>query len=282
MKGSRTFLAVVCTAVLSVAAAAQAPSAGPFYTSSCLKVKPEKNSDFRKWEQETLHKYIQARLDSGALTNWFVLRSVLPTGTQNACDYVVVGVYPGMPPKPMGHDELSEALKKAGMGMTAEQYTQSRTAVSEMAESGLFRTMLSVGSMRKGDYLAINFDKTQNVNQWVEAEKKLWQPMAEAFVKQGMTRGWYANVRVLPEGSGERFDAVTVDVYPSWEAYFQFQENPKLWDIWKQVHPDQDFNAAFAEYGKTVNRVAVELWVVDDMVTNSQVSKTGSPGTSGQ
>ena len=277
MKGYRTFAAVVCAAVLSVAAAAQAPSAGPFYTSTCLKVKPEKNSDFRKFERETLHKYAQARLDSGALISWFIMRAVLPAGTENGCDYVVVGTYPGAPKKPLGPDELSDVLKKAGLGMTADQYTQSRNTVSELAETGLFRNMLSVGSMQKGDYLAINLNKTQDPNQWVQLEKKLWQPMAEAFVKQGITRGWYANVRVLPEGTGMRFDTVTVDAYPSWDAYFQFQENPKVWDIWKQVHPDSDPNTAFADYYKNVNRVAVELWVVEDML-----SKTGSPAASGQ
>jgi hypothetical protein len=275
MKGSRTFMAAVCTAVLSVAAAAQAPSAGPFYTSTCLKVKPEKNSDFRKWERETLHKYAQARLDSGSLISWFVMRAVLPTGTENGCDYVVVGTYPGTPAKPLTPDELSDVLKKAGLGITAEQYNQGRNAVSELAEAGLFRNMAAVGSIQKGDYLVLNLNKTQDVNQWIQLEKKLWQPMAEAFVKQGMTRGWYANVRILPQGTGMRFDTVTVDVYPSWDAYFQFQDSPKLMDIWKQVHPDQDPLTAFADYAKIVNRVAVELWVVEDLVTNSQVSKTG-------
>ena len=62
----------------------------------------------------------------------------------------------------------------------------------------------------------------------------------------------------------------TGGTHPGWDAYFQFQTNPKFIDIWKQVHPELDINAAFADYAKTVDRVAVELWVIDDLIAASK------------
>jgi len=267
MKGFRVFAAAMCAAMFSVAAVSQQASAPSFYQTNCVKVKPEKDSDFRKWARETLHKYAQARVDGGSLSSWFLMRAVAPQGANVPCDYVVVGAFPGLPPKPLSPDELTDVLKKAGIGMTAEQYAQSRNALSELAENGIFTVQARVGGMEKGDYVVVNLDKTADAGKWLEAEKKLWQGMAEQFVKQGMIRGWYANARLIPDGSAMRYNVLTADVYPSWDAYFQFQTSPKFLDIWKQVHPDVDPNAAFADYAKTVDRVSVELWVIDDLVT---------------
>ncbi len=57
-----------------------------------------------------------------------------------------------------------------------------------------------------------------------------------------------------------------MDVYPSWEAFFQLQNDSKYPEYWKKVHPDMDFDATFAEYDKYRTVVREELWVVEDMV----------------
>ena len=54
----------------------------------------------------------------------------------------------------------------------------------------------------------------------VKLEKEVWQPMAESMVQAGVTSGWSVNVQVLPGGTDLPFQAVTVDVYPSWDAVF--------------------------------------------------------------
>src|SRR3974390_996491 len=98
MKKLGLFPAVVFGAVCA-AASAQQPAPTPYFAVNCIKVKPGKSAEFAKWTKDTLHKYAQARVDSGAVTVWVLLSSVQPSGTTNECDYIISAFFPGPPPK---------------------------------------------------------------------------------------------------------------------------------------------------------------------------------------
>ena len=265
------FASVVVVAAVSGLGIAQEPAPSPFYLVNCVKVKPGKDADFGKWAADTLHKYAQARVDSGLLTTWLLARAVLPQGTDNKCDFQVVAFYPGIPAKPMEAAEMDALMKKAGVALTAEQYSQGRNAVSELATSGMFQMVVNTGSAQKGDYLSLNYVKlkdpaAQNYQKWIDMEKKAWKPMSEFLNKEGVTRGWSVDVRSIPDGAALDFDGLTVDVYPSWEAYFRLTSDPKFPEAWKKVHPEMDLDATFAEYDKYRTVVREELWVVEDLI----------------
>jgi hypothetical protein len=203
------------------------------------------------------------------------MRPVLPLGTENKCDYQVVVLYPGIPAKPLEAEEMDALMKKAGVELTAEQYSQGRNAVSELATAGMFHRMVNTGSVQKGDYLSLNYLKLkdpamQNYQKWIDMETKAWKPMSEFLIKEGMTRGWSVDVRSIPDGAALDFAGLTVDVFPSWEAYFRLDSDPKFPEYWKKVHPDMDLDATFAEYDKYRTVVREELWVVEDMVAASK------------
>ena len=109
MKFVRSILSVAVAAAFSVACLAQQPATG-YHTVACLKVKADKGTEFRKWAGEDLHKYSQSRVDSGAITTWYLLRSVIPQGESAECDYLIVAMYPAAPPKPLGVEELGAAF----------------------------------------------------------------------------------------------------------------------------------------------------------------------------
>ena len=250
---------------------AQQPAPRPFYLVNCVKVKPDKDAEFGKWAADSLHKFAQARVDSGLLTTWLLIRAVLPQGSQNECDYQVVAFYPGIPAKPLESGEMDALMKKAGVAMTAEQYSQGRNAVSQLATAAMFQMVVNTGSVQKGDYLSLNYLKLkdpamQNYQKWIDMETKAWKPMSEFLIKQGITRGWSVDVRAIPDGAALGFDGLTVDVFPSWEAYFGLQNDPKFPEYWKKVHPDMDINATFDEYEKYRTVVREELWVVEDII----------------
>ena len=262
--------AAVAEAVSSVGVAQQ-PAPRPFYLVNCVKVKPGKDAEFGKWAADTLHKFAKARVDSGVLTTWLLLSPVLPSGTENQCDYQVVAFYPGLPSKPMEAGEMDALMKKAGVALTAEQYSQTRNSVSDLATSGMFQMVVQTGSVQKGDYLSLNYLKLkdpamQNYQKWIDMETKAWKPMSDFLIKEGITRGWSVDVRTIPDGAALAFDGLTVDVYPSWEAFFRLQDDPKFPEYWKKVHPDMDLEATFVEYDKYRTVVREELWMVKDMV----------------
>jgi hypothetical protein len=259
----RSLASVALAATLSATLFAQQAPTG-FHSVACIKIKPENAKDFRKWAAEETHKFAQARVDSGSVSTWLLLRSVLPTGTSAECDYLSIFMYPGSPPKPLELDELGAVLKKAGLTMSAQEYVDRRTALTRLVSNNLFQNKAFAGTMNKGDYFQVNYMKVPNMEDYLAYEKKVWQPLAEAMVKGGVRTGWSLNVQVFPSGSDLKYQAVTVDVFPSWDAMFK---DIPLTDTFKKVHPDMEAGTTFENYQKLRTIIATNVFQVEDMVT---------------
>jgi hypothetical protein len=260
---SGLFLSVAFAATFSVTLPAQETPTG-YHTVACIKVKPGKGAEYRTWAETGIHKLQQASADSGRISAWFLLASVMPAGSSAACDYVSIAIYPGVPPAPMGLDELGAALKKSGIPMSAEDYVARRSSLTDLVSAALWRNQIAVGTLQKGDYVVVNHMKVPNIAEWIANEKKVWQPFAESMVKDGVTRGWFLNVQEMPGGSDLKYQASTVDVYPSWDAYFKLGNG--FVDRFKKVHPDMDMNQAFDNFGKLRTIGSLEMLHVEDAV----------------
>jgi hypothetical protein len=255
-------LAALAAAFSALLSAQQAPTG--YHSVACIKVKPENNTEFRKWSAGDVHKFAQSRVDGGAVSSWVLLRSVIPAGESAQCDYVIVTMYPGIPPQPMGLEELDAALKKAGIAMTAQQYVDRRTSLSKLISNNMFRTRASVGTFKKGDYFVVNYMKTANMNDYVAWEKKAWQPMAEEMAKDNTRSAWSLNTLVFPGGTDVKFNAVTVDVYPTWESIFN--PDPHFYDTWRKAHPDMEIGTTFEQYDKLRHQGDIDIFVVQDYI----------------
>jgi len=269
MKGLRTLAgAVALTALSFPLLSQQAPPTTGYHQVQCIKIKPDKGVEFRKWAEGDLHKYAQGLVDSGRLSSWTLVRAVTPAGSASPCDYFVVGFYPGLPPEPLGMADLGPVLKKAGLSMTAEEWVARRDSMSSLVTTGLWQNYVSVGSMQKGDYIVVNEQKAADVDEWVAYEKKVWQPVAEQLGKEGLTRGWSVNVLVLPpRGSENRINGVTVDVYPSWDAVIKSMIDPEFVNRWHKIHPDMEIGTTFEHLDKLRNNLTANLFRVDDMMS---------------
>ena len=244
----------------------QAP--GGFHTVNCIKVRPEKSAEFHKWTAEVITKVAQSRVESGALSAWYLLRAVDPVGQSAECDYVTVLVYPGAPPEPLTGDRLSEVLKKAGLSITADEYMARRDSVARLVSTSMYRNVMGVGKANKGGYLAVNYMKTATIDDWLKLEKEVWKPVAEQMIKEGVESGWSVNLRARGLESDLPWQGVTVDVYPSWDAVFK--DDPQFPDRFKKVHPDKDMNATFQQIGKARTMVRSELYAVDELLTSGK------------
>lgn len=247
-----------------------APTTG-FHQVQCAKINAGKGVEFRKWQEGDLHKYAQAMVDSGRLSSWALIRAVTPAGNANPCDFYVVAMYPGLPPQPLGMEELGAALKKAGFTMSAEEFANRRDSVSTLVSSAMWQNVVSEGSMQKGDYLIINTFKAPNPDDWAAYEKKIWQPLAQQLDKEGLTRGWSLNVLVMPpRGNDIETNGVTVDVYPNWDAVYK--PDPEFYNRWKKVHPDMELGTTLQQFEKLGPNSTAHLFKVDDMVSSAMVS----------
>ena len=266
MKISRTLLGVALVAASAVSVVAQQAPSG-YHRVACYKVKPEKVADYRKWVQQDVHKLQQSLIDSGTLSTWYLLRAVIPTGESAQCDYLSVIMFPGAPPAPMGLTELGAALKKAGMTTTAQDYVDRRNSLTELVSNNLFQNQVFVGSVKKGDYFMVNYMKVPNTTDWLAYEKKTWQPLAESMAKDGIKSGWSVNLQVLPSGSDLKFNAVTVDVYPSWDSIYK---NFDFAGHFKKAHPDLEIGTTMEEFAKLRTILSTDLYVLDDVATSAK------------
>lgn len=267
MKILRSVFSVAMAVAFSVTLLAQQPATG-YHRVACIKVKPGQHDAFRTWAAGDARKVVQAEADSGELSQWLLLRSVIPQGTSAECDYLVVAMYPGLPPQPSGIEHLAATLKKAGLTESAQQFLDHRNALSLLVSNDMFWNAAFVGTSKKGDYLRVNYMKVsdpENMGAYIAYEKKVWQPLAEQMAKDNAGSGWSLNVQVLPRGNDLPYDAVTVDVFPTWDSVFQ--TDTRFEESFRKVHPDMDLGTTMETYEKMRSIATTELYSVVDAVT---------------
>ena len=269
MKVSRLLVCVALAAAFSAMLPAQQGPTG-YHNVACFKVKPENTAEFRKWAAGDVHKLFQSRVDSGVYSQWILLRSIIPAGTSAECDYIVVTMYPGTPVKPLNVDELDAALKKAGIASTGQQYVDRRSSLTTLVSNKLFQNRAVIGTFKAGDYFVVNQMKAANLDDYVAFEKKAWMPFAEALDKQNFRSGWSLNTLVFPGGTDENYNAVTVDVYSTWDSIFKGPDGQQFTDLWKQVHPDMEIDATFQQYAKLRHQGSVNIYAVEDVIRSTK------------
>lgn len=263
MKVSRLLLCAAVAVALATTLVAQRPATG-YHTVACLKVKPESSADFQKFLTDVSHKIAQGRADNGEITQWYLLRAVLPQGSSAECDYLFVTMFSGAPHL-VSPENLAAAIKKAGLSISPQDYMNRRNALSTIVSVAVFQNLSFVGTPKKGDYFRVNYMKVPNVDDWAANEKKIWKPLAEAFQKDGLLDGWSINAQVLPGGADLPYQAVTVDVFPTWDAIFA--NDPKFVERFKTVHPDMELGTTFEQFEKLRTIESIKVFELEDYVT---------------
>jgi hypothetical protein len=258
---------VVLAVTFSASLFGQTPQPG-YQTVACFKVKEDKSAEFRKFMNDELHKLAQGRVDDGEITTWYLLRAVLPEGRQVECDYISIAFFSGTP-HVLGTPELLAAIKKSGMSITPEDYLRDRNAVSTLESVSLFQNDISAGSPTKGDYFHVSYLKTANSEDFVDWDKRVWLPVHETLIKDGIETGWSVNTRLLPGGADQPFQAVAIR---SMDAVFL--RDSKIVDEFRKAHPDMDVGTTREEFGKFMAQFAkmrtvqnVQLYQLEDSIT---------------
>lgn len=270
MKISISLLYVALAMIFSATLFGQTRQTG-YHTVACFKVKSDRGSDFRKFMSDESHKLAQGRVDDGEISTWYLLRAVLPQGRDVECDYISIAFFPGTP-HVLGTQELLAALKKSGMSITPEDYLSHRDAVSTLVSVSLFQNDISAGSPTKGDYFHVSYLKTTNREEFVDWDKRVWLPVHETLIKDGIETGWSINTQVLPGGADQRFQAVAIAAFPSMDAFLL--RDSRIVDEFRKAHPDMEVGTTQEQFGKFMAQFAamrtvqnVELYQLEDSIT---------------
>jgi hypothetical protein len=244
---SRILLGAAITAVLSMALTAQQAPTG-YHHVQCVKVNPGQDAAFEQYVAGPLQKLNQSLVDSGTYAQELVLRTRMPRGTDAECDYVFVTFFKGMPKTGLNSEELSKALHNADIPMTADAVHAKQNEMGKLVSDNITQYQSLVGSAKKGDYLVFNSMSAPDARACVDAQKKMWQPVAEEMVKAGNLDAWAVNVQIFPRGTKDSNSVSSVDVYPSWDAFTN--ENHSVGGAWKKVHADMDINNTMNQFEK--------------------------------
>ena len=263
----RMLWGAVILAALSVPLVAQQQAPSGYHRVTCVKVKPGRSAEFRALVTGDISKVEHSQLNSGTISAWIVLRTVVPAGSEATCDYVFVAFYPGLPTPPMSDEETKAVLEKAGIGKTVSEWGQEHLENGYQVNNNITRQAAIVGGTKKGDYLVLNSMSVPDISAWIDWEKKEWQPFAQALVKDGLMSGWAINVQMFPRGAKVQNEANSVDLYPSWEAAVRGLGGGKAMDLWKSVHPDLKFEDAIAQAAKLRTIDAVTLYKVEEVMS---------------
>jgi len=261
MSISRILLGAAIAAALSIPLTAQ-PAPTGYHSIECVKVNPGKWAEAEAWIAGTEHKLNQELVGSGTYASTIVLRTEMPAGTDAKCDYAFVTFYKGLPPAPLSTEEVSKALHKAGIQMTAEELYAKRAELGVLVYDNITQYQSLVGGGKKGDYLSFNSMSAPDVGACVAYEQKVWQPLAEAMVKAGHIDGWAINSQVFPRGTKDKTAVSSVDIYPSWEAFIN--QYGSIMDGWKKVHSDMDINSTMEQFGKLCSIEHTVLYKIVD------------------
>jgi hypothetical protein len=153
--------------------------------------------------------------------------------------------------------------------MTAQQYVDRRSALTTLVSNNMFVNRAFVGGFKKGDYFVVNYMKAADLGEYVSFEKKVWQPMAEALDKENLRSGWSLNTMVFPGGTDVKYNAVTVDVYPTWESIFN-NYSQHFFELWRKAHPDMEFGTTFEQYDKLRHQGDINIYVVQDTIASTK------------
>ena len=261
------FAAALAAALSATLVAQQAPVG--YHSISCVRVKPGQTAAFHTLFSGDYRKLEQARVDSGAISTWIALRTVIPAGTDAACDYVLVAFYPGFPPAPLGDDEMTAVLQKAGVSSTLPEWRDRVSAVADLVSNNITQYQVLVGGSKKGDYLLFNSMKATSVDECIAAQKRLWQPFAAEGVKDGAQDGWALNVQIMPRGEKDPSLVSSVDIFPTWDSMFTYF-GPDFSTRWKKVHPEMTPDEAFSEIDKACTIEHTVLYKVEDQINSSK------------
>ena len=90
----------------------------------------------------------------------------------------------GAPPAPRGPEVFEKALQKAGVNMTASDWTAKANSLSSLVSTEMWRPRIRVGAPQKDHYLFLNYMKVHDAPEYNDFEGAVWRPMAEAWVKR--------------------------------------------------------------------------------------------------
>jgi len=246
--------------------ASQAPAQekSQYLRIQCVKITDGKLAEFDAILPEN-RKLAKVRVDSGRSTLSLVARAMYPAGRSATCDYHFVDVFDGFPPEAASPQQLQADFEKSGITLSQVEYRAKLLGSSYLVSQELWRYRGGIGSVSKGTYVRINYNKVKPGMgaEYLKFENTGWKQLAEAAAKDIPGTSWGLYTLAMPGGSDQPYNSMTVDGFPSWEA---MGKGLPVQDLWKKVHPDVDYTQHMQKMSTLLDRPRIEVFRVVDVI----------------
>jgi len=256
-------LQIIASAGLLTAGLNAQQQTANYLTVACVKAAPGKSAEYRQFVSDTSKKIAEVRVKSGEIVSWSFARTIMPAGDEARCDYTIATASEGVPPQP-DTAALGKSLDQAGVKMNATQYVAKRNSLSHLVAMEMWRPRVRVGQLQKGNYFFVNHMRVHDYAEYVKFETEVWRPLAEEWIKDGSQAGWRFNTLLLPSGTDVKYTALSVDIYPTWDAVFKQRSTQ---ETFKKVHPGKDYNQVLGGMGKLRDLARRDLMYAEEVVT---------------
>ena len=243
--------AIAMFALCAAGALAQNQAPQTFIREYCIKVTHGNGAAYADFAHEVSAKLNQSRVDAGEIRSWLLARAVAPAGTSAKCDYLSVWFYSGFPQEPSSNDQMTAALERAHLKLSAREFAAKRDSLSTLVSVQYWRSADSVGQMpQKGNYLRLNHYKVKSgqMGKYVNLEKTMWKPVVAAHLDARGTGGWAADTLLMPVSDTLPYNATTVDIFANWAS---LGRGIPVQQLWSKVHP----NLSLSEYNEQLDSV---------------------------
>ena len=238
-------------------ASGQAQEQPRFGRDYCVKVRDGKAQEYAAFLRDVSAKLAKVRVESGVIASFVIAQAVAPAGRSARCDYHIVSTYNGFPPEGPGAEQTAADMKKAGISMTREAMIAKRDELSYLVGMDIWRWRERIGPTTKGAYARVNYDKVHPGMgaEWLNMEATGWKQLAEAAAKEHGT-AWRVATLAMPGGENLPYNAMTIDVFPSWDA---MGKGIPARDLWNKVHPNRDISAHLDRLSTMRDRPRVDV-----------------------
>lgn len=228
------------------------------------KVAPEKVDAFLFFNREQTKKVMQARMDSGGIKSWSLLKLTMPYAMGSDYNYVSVVSSEKFPDLDPAAAEMDAVYKKAGI--VRADYNKTARELSTAVRQEITRTALRVGgAAAPGDYIRVDYHSTPSdrPGELFELEEAVYAPMFKEVIgaNKGI-RAWTAAFPVLPTGMESDYNLYTTQVFKDSASLGAGSGTNQA--VFQKVHPGRNYMNTMQHVRSIDKMVKVRVYHVLD------------------